>query len=226
MHGLLPIHLGMRVRLLEALDLGSGLVKDAEGEVVHIVPNELDEDMVEEAFARGEPMVYLRHLPKGIWVRMEKYTNAPFSKRLHRYDATLIPAENQKLVFVEVRTSDAFHFRNYAVTRTAFPLSHGRVITSTACQGRTMDAGVVIDCGRLEGGPHPKDDDDWWLDLYVMLSRATRLEDLLLMRAPPATFLLRGPPASLRLQLDKFAAEPRSRGRSKHHATDPFPKTS
>jgi hypothetical protein len=121
MHGLLPLHLGMRVRLLEALDLGHGLVKDAEGDVVHIVPNELDEDMVEEAFARSEPMVYLRHLPKGIWVRMEKYTSAPFSKKLRRQDNTLIPAETQKLVFVEVRTSDAFHFRNHTVTRTAFP---------------------------------------------------------------------------------------------------------
>ena len=65
MYGLLPLHLGMRVRLLEALDLGHGLVKDAEGEVVHIFPNELDEHMVEEAFARGEPMVYLRPMVSG-----------------------------------------------------------------------------------------------------------------------------------------------------------------
>ena len=41
-----------------------------------------------------------------------------------------------------------------------------------------MRDGVIIDCGRQEGGAHPKEDDDWWLDLYVMLSRATRLEDL------------------------------------------------
>ena len=40
----------------------------------------------------------------------------------------------------------------------------------------------------------------------MLLSRATRLEDLLLMRAAPASFLLRGPPASLWLQLDKVAA--------------------
>ena len=44
-----------------------------------------------------------------------------------------------------------------------------------------------------------------WLDLYVMLSRATRLEDLLVMRAPESDFLLRGPPASLKNQLKKFA---------------------
>ena len=31
MHGMLLVHLGMRIRLLEALDLKNGLVKDAEG---------------------------------------------------------------------------------------------------------------------------------------------------------------------------------------------------
>ena len=38
-----------------------------------------------------------------------------------------------------------------------------------------------------------------------MLSRATRLEDLLVMRSPEAEFLSRGPPASLKSQLKKFA---------------------
>ena len=69
-----------------------------------------------------------------------------------------------------------------------------------------MRDGVIIDCGRQEGGLHPKDDDDWWLDLYVMLSRATRLEDLLLMRAPDLTFFAKGPPKTLRTQLEKFAS--------------------
>ena len=67
-----------------------------------------------------------------------------------------------------------------------------------------MKQGVVLDCGCRTDGEHKKDDDDWWLDLYVMLSRATRMEDLLLMRAPPADFLLRGPPADLREQLNRF----------------------
>ena len=39
----------------------------------------------------------------------------------------------------------------------------------------------------------------------MMLSRATKLEDLLVMRVPEAEFLLRGPPASLKSQLKKFA---------------------
>ncbi len=69
-----------------------------------------------------------------------------------------------------------------------------------------MHDGVIIDCGRHEGGSTPKEDDDWWLDLYVMLSRATRLEEILLARAPPSTFHLRGPPKSLKQQLLTFAA--------------------
>ena len=48
-------------------------------------------------------------------------------------------------------------------------------------------------------------DDDWWLDLYVMLSRDTRLEDLLLMRAPDLEFFAKGPPKNLRSQLEQFA---------------------
>ena len=68
-----------------------------------------------------------------------------------------------------------------------------------------MRHGVIIDCGRQKTGQNPKDDDDWWLDLYVMLSRATRIEDLLLLRAPPLSFFHQGPPKTLAKQLAKFA---------------------
>ena len=84
-------------------------------------------------------------------------------------------------------------------------LSHARVIIATACQGRTFRLGVVIDCGRHESGRTAKEDEDCWLDLYVMLSRVTRLEDLLLIRPPPADFLLRGPPKDSQKQMAKFA---------------------
>ena len=76
-----------------------------------------------------------------------------------------------------------------------------------------MRQGVVLDCGRHTSGQGKKDDDDWWLDLYVMLSRATRLEDILLMRAPDVSFLLHGPPESLSTQLKRFQART-TRGRN------------
>ena len=112
----------------------------------------------------------------------------------------------RSLIFVEPSKSAAFDFRGHKVVKTGFALSHGQVITSTACQGRTVKKGVVIDCGRRVGGQSPTHDDDFWLHLYVMLSRATRLEDILLVRAPASDFLLKGPPPGLARQLEKFAA--------------------
>ena len=47
-------------------------------------------------------------------------------------------------------------------------------------------------------------DGDWWLNLYVMLSRATRMQDLLLVRPPPRAVLENGPPAELRDALSAF----------------------
>ena len=161
---------------------------------------------MEEGLRMGGGVIYLTKFPKGVWVRMEKYDGAPFTKLLQNQCSTLLPADTQHLVFIEPRASDPFVFREFTVTRTGLPISHARAITSTACQGRTMRDGVIIDCGRNEGGSHPKEDDDWWLDLYVMLSRATRLEDLLLMRAPDLSFFAKGPPKTLRMQLAKFAA--------------------
>ena len=51
--------------------------------------------------------------------------------------------------------------------------------------------GVVLQRGRHEASQGQKGDGDGWFDLYVMLSHATRSEDLLLIRAPEADFLLR-----------------------------------
>ena len=46
LHGMLPVHVGMHIRLLAPLDLSQGLVKDAEGEVVQIVPHPADQALV------------------------------------------------------------------------------------------------------------------------------------------------------------------------------------
>ena len=80
-------------------------------------------------------------------------------------------------------------------------MTHAMVRTSTACQGKTYDMGVLIDCAKRETGIHKTDAGDYWLHMYVMLSRATTLRDIVLIRAPPASFLLKGPPADLKKRL-------------------------
>ena len=47
-------------------------------------------------------------------------------------------------------------------------------------------------------------DGDWWLNLYVMFSRATQMSDMLLLRPPPRQLLEAGPPASVRKALQRF----------------------
>ena len=205
MHGMLPIHLGMKIRILHPHVLGNGLVKDAEGEVVNIVFNPLDQEEVDADIASEADTIYLRHLPLGVWVRMANYTRAPFCKALRQLDDNLLPIDTQSLVWMEPRTSNPFIFRDHIVVRTGFSFTHGLAITSTACHGRTLPAGVIIDCAHAEDSsgwtaPSIRTKDDWWVDVYEMLMCATRLEDVLLMRAPPISFLLQGAPNAGRWQ--------------------------
>ena len=61
-----------------------------------------------------------------------------------------------------------------------------------------------MDCARIEPkGRQGASDEQWWLHLYVMFSRATCMEDMLLLRPPPRDLLERGL-ASVREALEKL----------------------
>ena len=51
------------------------------------------------------------------------------------------------------------------------------------------------------------DRDSFWSALYVLLSRATRMEDLLLFRCPPKEFFDTGPPQYLKAFLKHLHEE-------------------
>ena len=135
---------------------------------------------------------------------MDKYDETPAAAQLAQ-NTNLDHAEVQSLLLVEPKTTlMPFTWREYKVSRCGFPLTHAMVRTSTACQGKTYELGVVIDCAKRELGAHKTDQDDYWLHMYVMLSRATSLRDIVLIRAPDASFLLQGPPADLQRRLKMF----------------------
>ena len=93
----------------------------------------------------------------------------------------------------------------HSVKRFGFMLTHANYPTTTASQGQTIRAAVTIDCARNEPqGQRGTSEDAWWLNLYVMFSRVTRMEDMLLVRPPPRELLERGPPASVREALQRF----------------------
>ena len=95
----------------------------------------------------------------------------------------------------------------HSVKRQAFTLSHANYLTSTGCQGYTIRTGVTVDCARLEPtGKTGMKDDIWCFHLYVLLSRATCMKDLLLLRPPPKDLLDKGPPQSIVSALQQFEA--------------------
>ena len=81
------------------------------------------------------------------------------------------------------------------VLRWQFPLIHGMLRTAYAAQGLTLHGGVVVDLRRAGGLA----DDDWWLAIYVMLSRARQLTNLILVGFTEQVedLLRRGPPTRL-----------------------------
>jgi hypothetical protein len=81
------------------------------------------------------------------------------------------------------------------VIRWQFPLTHGMLRTAFGAQGLTLEGGVVVDLRRAGG----LDDDDWWLAIYVMLSRARKLKNMILLgfTAQVEELLRRGPPENL-----------------------------
>jgi hypothetical protein len=81
------------------------------------------------------------------------------------------------------------------VIRWQFPLTHGMLRTAFAAQGLTLEGGVVVDLRRAGG----LEDDDWWLAIYVMLSRGRKLENLILLGFTDQVeaLLKRGPPENL-----------------------------
>ena len=65
--------------------------------------------------------------------------------------------------------------------------------TIQSSQGKTFRGGVIGDMGNLN-----VDRDSFWSAVYVLLSRATRMEDLLVSRCPPKSFFDNGPPEYLK----------------------------
>ena len=93
--------------------------------------------------------------------------------------------------------------QKHLVKRIGFTLTHAFYLTATASQGQTLRTGVTIDCARIERS-NGMNDDNWWLNFYVMFSRVTKMSDLLLLRPPPREILERGPPENVKNQLKIF----------------------
>ena len=170
------------------------------------------------------------HLPAGLWLQVDDFTDSPMWEECmplvenaedSRYQHQAPDYSSHVYAWCQHRRSmrargllcytpvvSEFTWRSsetHTVRRTGFPLSHAYYLTSTASQGQTIRTGVTIDCARIPPQGHRgTKDTDWWLHLYVMFSRATCMEDMLLLRPPPRALLEGGPPASVKEALARF----------------------
>ena len=198
--GILLVHIDMVVRLSDVMAPGLGLVKDKLGKVLDVVLHERDQMRLNDMPA-GYRLFVPEYMAKGIWVQLQNYKRSPLS-------AHIIPDDDadedmaHSLVFIELHNANfkcdininGAH-ETVEVLRWQFPLVHGMLRTAYAAQGLTLHGGVVVDLRRAGG----LGDDDWWLAIYVMLSRARKLTNLILVGLTEQVedLLRRGPPTRL-----------------------------
>ena len=206
MHGLFPCHTGMRIRFVAKLDAEKGMVQDTHATIMDFEFH--DVDRAQYRGCKGGELFSPRFLPAGLWVAVDGYQGCAGWEALldicrpHVADDQaaerlaksfwFLPAEE---TVIQLSSSE-----KYEVRRCGFRITHANFFTSTASQGLTLRSGTIIDCARLP----EMNDENWWLHLYVMFSRVTALEDMLLLRPPPRHILELGPPAVIRAKVLEF----------------------
>ena len=95
---------------------------------------------------------------------MDSCKEAQFVETLVENTPGLNPDDAAALVFLEpIATGQPFTWRDCLVYRAGFCFSHGCVRTSTACQGKALKGGVVIDAAARTQSAHPMDGNTLWL---------------------------------------------------------------
>ena len=194
------------VRFTGKFNAALGLVQEQTARIVDFVFH--DDDARRYPEARPGEFFRPRRMPTGLWLQVDQFEASPTWASLREH----VPDEKlARGLFCMPLMEATFSWRGHSVKRFGFMLTHARYLTTTASQGKTLRAAVTIDCARMEPrGQRGTDDDAWWLNLYVMFSRVTRMANMLLVRPPPRELLERGPPASLRSALQRFEQSERN----------------
>ena len=205
--GMLGVYVGMRVRLDRKISQKHGLVQGAEGEVVGVVFNTKDDmkwldNPDAEEFRKG--YCVLGHMPAGVQVKFDGFEeDVGLGKGV-----VLVEPDTQGWTYKTRRPTNVMEGKrpknvqvDVDVARTQIRLFPAQVLTTNACQGKTLDPLVL----HL-GAPPRMGDDEYWLNLYVMLSRARTLDParVAIFDLPPEDFFARGPPPELVMAMQRL----------------------
>ena len=210
---MLLVHEAMLVRLSDVLAPHCGLVKDKLARVVSVELHEHDKERLNK-MPPGYCQFFPQYMAKGIWVQVLKYKDSPLSAHImsdwpqpanddaQTEEETSDTSMARSMIFIELLNAEFKcdinidgQQESVHVIRWQFPLTHGMLRTAYSAQGLTLEGGVVVDLRRA-GGLH---NDDWWLAIYVMLSRARKLDNLIILGFTDQVeeLLKRGPPVQL-----------------------------
>ena len=189
MLGMCPLFIGMRVRITQQVEVPL-LVREVKGVIRNFQPHPR-EHCYWQHDGSSEP-VLLRYLPAAIIVELD-------DKELRQHTFlkgfppgyVAIPPQQQTWTwkqYVEVEEGGRESCRTRAVTmdvtRRQIPLAPQRINTQFGLQGITAQEGMIAYCYK-HAQLKPA---DYFLSVYVLLSRATKLKDLLLAGLPDRTW--------------------------------------
>ncbi|MCP4743548.1 MAG: hypothetical protein GY871_15185, partial [Actinomycetales bacterium] len=189
--GFCPLYKGMRVRLTAKLSAKHGLVHDAAGTVKDVILHERDhktdtawQDPQHEARQAGYAV--LKALPLAVLVEFDD------SEEDVGYGKGVAVVEPH-VSYWKYRTHENLTGKRkpaeVSMARRQIPLAPEAVRTVQTAQGMSMDAAMIF-----MGKPGNMDMDDYWMHLYVMISRVRRSEGLLAFDVPALKVFERGPP--------------------------------
>ena len=205
--GMCPLFIGMRVRVGTKLSVKHQIMHDAPGTVVGIQFDSREDlswqQSGSDACKRGNHL--LRYLPQHVYVKFDD-VNADLG-----FGEAGVLAVEPATASWKFKTHDRWsglrHQVELAMSRTQVPLCPEKIRTVQTAQGLSMDA-CRIYCGQPSHmkGSDAKED-DYWIHLYVMLSRVRSARNVLLYQLPDRRFLGRGPPAWMRSGIQELEAK-------------------
>ena len=197
--GMCPLFVGMRVRLNVKLSAQYKLMHDATGTVKGFEfhsEEELGWKTQDTHRARRAGHVTLEYLPRAVYVHFDGL------ELDLGIGAGIIPIRPTKGSWVYKAHRNSMGRRdviNVDMKRVQIPLSPEKVRTVQTAQGLSMDAATI-----LLTRPSYMSMDDWWMHLYVMLSRVRTSAHMLVYDLPPKEMFERGPPEWVRHGLQRL----------------------
>jgi hypothetical protein len=197
--GLLPLHRGMQVRLTIKLSAKHGLVQDATGTVLSIrfhpdefvsPDNDWPRDPSHPAWESG--VVRLQRTPSAVLVKFDKfYRDVGYGEGV-----VAIEPGGGSWKHPGFKTGG----KSVAMRRYQLPLAPAFDRTVQSAQGLSMDSAMMT----LARGAAMRDDEEYWLHVYVMLSRVRTIDQLLLFDLPDEDVFRQGPATWIRTGLAKL----------------------